>query len=323
MPASKRRSVNIKAKKIICLQCRTQVLESDGAFECDACNKTLHSQCTQLDKVEIEKLLSDDSLEYKCHFCVPANDNKSELNVIIKEMREMKETMNFMSTQYDAILNGVKKNTTTIKQLQKENKVLREDVKQLKSTVLFLNNIRVQNDCIINGVKADVTAKAVDVVLGIAKTTGADICEDEIADAYFVNRRKQTTNSSVIVKFNNKKSKAVFMKEKKKLRESEETKTVFINDLLSKDNLDLLNHSKALKAVGFKYIYAQNGHILAKKDDSVKPTRIRSMDDVDELLMNSATGGNRRDARSGVLRQLYDEDDDGDEDEGTTFVSPN
>lgn len=321
MAGSKRRSVNIKKKKIICLQCKTQVLESDGSFECDSCNKTLHSQCTQLNKVEIEKLLSDDSLEYKCHFCEPVNDNKSELNVILREMREMKETMNFMSTQYDAILNGVKKNTTTIKQLQNENKVLREDVKQLKSTVSFLNNIRVQNDCIINGIQTDATAKAVDVVLGIAKTTGANICEGEIEDAYFVNRRKQSTNSSVIVKFNNKKSKAEFMKEKKKLRESNETKTVYINDLLSKDNLDLLHHAKTLKAVGFKYIYAQNGHILVKKDGGVKATRIRSMDDIDDILMKAASGENRHSARPGVVRQLSDKDDDDDEEEG--FVSPN
>lgn len=321
MPGAKRRSVNIKKKQIFCLQCKTKVLESDSSFECDGCNKTLHSQCTQLDKVEIEKLLNDDSLEYKCHFCDPANDNKSELTEILREMREMKKTMNFMSTQYDAILNGVKKNTTAIKQLQKENKVLREDVKQLKSTVSFLNSIRVQNDCIINGVKADVTTKAVDVVLNIAKTTGADICEEKIENAYFVNRRKQTTNSSVIVKFNNKKSKAEFMKEKKKLRETKEMKTVFINDLLSKDSLDLLHHAKALKAVGFKYIYAQNGHILVKKEDGVKPIRIRSMDEVDEILMNSASGGKGHGARPGDLRQLYDEVDE--EEEGSAFVSPN
>lgn len=173
MPPKPRRSFTNKKQKILCLQCKTEVLESDDAMECDFCKKTLHSLCTQLDKVEIEKLVDNDSLEYKCHFCEPESDNKAELKMILNEMREMKQTMNFMSSQYDTILKGVKKNSEKIKSLQKENKSLREDVKDLKSTVAFLNGIRVQNDCIINGIKKDEQSKPMEVVLDIAKKTGA------------------------------------------------------------------------------------------------------------------------------------------------------
>lgn len=56
MAGNRRKSINNK-NKITCLQCKTQVLDSEDAVQCDACNKTLHSVCTKMDKKEIEKLL--------------------------------------------------------------------------------------------------------------------------------------------------------------------------------------------------------------------------------------------------------------------------
>lgn len=119
MAPKKRRSI-INKKKNICLQCKTEVLDSDDAFECDTCHKSLHAQCTKLNKVEMEKLINDDSLEYICHLCQANQNNErtTEFATILKEMREMKETMHFMSLQYDSILKGVKKNTETIKTLK-------------------------------------------------------------------------------------------------------------------------------------------------------------------------------------------------------------
>lgn len=74
--------------------------------------------------------------ELKCHFCLPVNDTKNYMKTILKEVREMKKTMNFMASQYDEILKSVKKNTQYIKNVQRENKNLRVDVRKLKSTEL-------------------------------------------------------------------------------------------------------------------------------------------------------------------------------------------
>lgn len=316
MPPKKRKSINAKKNSIICVQCKTAVLDSDESFQCDVCSKSLHTQCTQLNKVEIEKYLKDDSLEYKCHFCeTEKNASSSDFSTLVREMREMKETMKFMSLQYDDILKGVKTNTTTIRNLKKENKNLREDVKQLKSTVSFLNNIRVQKDCIINGINAADGKSAVDVVLDIAKKTGADICEDEIEEVYFVNNRKQSTKSSVVVKFNNKKSKSTFMKEKNKLKNMDDMKAVYINDLLSKENLELLHHAKSLKSVGFKFVFAQGANIFVKKNFDSKSIRLKCLDDVDEMLMRAATGSASRVNRAGALLECSDDVSDDDEDD--------
>lgn len=141
---------------------------------------------------------------------------------------------------------------------------MREDVKELKSTVAFLNNIRVQNDCIINGLNIEPEKKPVEVVMNIAQKVGAKISECEIDDAYFI-RRKNNTNSSVVVKFKNKSSKMSLLKEKKKLRECEDTKSVYVNDFLSKENIELLKHAKSLKSVTSLYMPKGATSMLKKR----------------------------------------------------------
>lgn len=199
---------------------------------------------------------------------------------------------------------------------------MREDVKKLKSTVDFLNGVRVQNDCIINGVKTDINSKPVDVVLEVAKNSGANICEDEIEDAYFLNRNKQTNKASVVVKFTSKRSKSLFMKEKRKLNEVADMKTVYVNDFLTKDTLELLKYAKSLKTVGYKFVYAKAGKIFARKDVNSKQVHLKDLEDVDHVLKSSISrqpraSTSRAATADGDATDFSDEevDDDG-------FLSP-
>lgn len=332
---SRRKSLNIK-NKIICLQCKTAVLESEDALQCDVCNKTLHSICTKKDKKQIEKLLNDDSIEFKCHFCEPTESTAvvSELTEIkskLNQLDDIRETIQFMSSQYDAILKGVANNTKKIKSLQKENKTLRNEVKDLKSAVKFLSDDRVKNDCVINGVKVDETAKPIDVVLNIANKTGANICEDEIDEVYFLNRnRKLNTESSkestksVVVKFVNKKSKQIFMNEKAKMKDIDGLKKVYVNDFLSKESMAVFNHAKSLKTIGYEFVYANSGGIFVKRNSNSRQIRIKSMDDVDRILLNSSGGGSRRSRATAADIVISDDDvDDDEDDDESSFRSPN
>ncbi|KAI8118713.1 hypothetical protein CVS40_9708 [Lucilia cuprina] len=213
-----------------------------------------------------------------------------------------------MSNQYDDILKGVSKNTKQIECLKKENKALRGEVKQLKSSVKFLNDTRVRNDCIINGVAIKDNADAMTAVLDLAKQTGAEVVENDIEDAYFLpNRNKKNNKRFMVVKFLNRKSKQVFMNEKAKMKTIDELKSVYVNDFMSRETMEIFNYAKVLKEVGFKFVYARGSKIFAKRDEKAKQNQIRSMDDVDKILM-SATGGKRiiRSSKNGVS----DVDDD-------------
>lgn len=325
MVGNRRKSINSK-NKIICVQCKTQVLESDDAFQCDACKKTLHSVCTKMDKKRIDKLLKDPSLEYECHFCEKTVDNTvvsdlAEIKTKLNQLDDIKETIQFMASQYDEILKGVAKNKKKIENLQKENTTLRNEVKQLKSSVKYLNDIRVQNDCIINGINVENdNVTPLEVVLKIAKKTGADICEDEVDDAYFLKVNDKSLKKSLVVKFNNKKSKKAFMNEKAKIKQIDDLKSIYINDFLCKESLEVFNHAKTLKTVGYKFVYSKGGNIFAKKDEKSRQIRIYSMGDVDKMLL-SASGGRSMKSRAAIVNdENSDEDDD---DDGENFRSPN
>lgn len=323
MVGKARKSLN--KNKITCLQCKTPILENEDSMQCDVCEKTLHSVCTKLDKKEIDKLVKDLTLEYKCHFCAPSNKDVSvvselsDIKAKLNQLDEIKETMQFMSSQFDAILKGVSQNKKKIEKLEKENNNLRDEVKQLKSSVKFLNDMRVQNDCVINGVKVGENEKPIDIVLSIANKSGANICEDEVEDAYFLNNNNKSSTKSVVVKFANKKTKKVFMEEKPKLKDIEELKNVYINDFLCKESMQLFVYAKSLKSVGYKFVFAKGGVIYARKDANSRPIRLRSMDEVDKLLFKSASAVSNTRRLAGRKEDSSDECDD---DDGA-FRSPN
>lgn len=335
------RRLSLNKKKTICVQCKLQVLDNDDSIQCDACEKTFHSLCTKLDKRQYEKLVKNSSLTYNCHLCDGSSERSSVSNDLLEiktklkqldQLDEVTKTIQFMSSQYDSILKGVAANKKRIDSLQKENDSLREEVRSLKSSVKYLNDNNVKNDCVINGVEASDDEKAIDVVLKIAGKIGAEIKADQVDDAYFLqNRNKDNKNASkkrsVVVKFSTKTQKQKFMAEKSKLRQSEELKTVFINDFLCRESMELLNYAKSVKAVGYKFVFARGAKVFVRKDEKSRIIFIRSMDDVDKILMRASQGipAVRRSHVTTInddsSESAEEEEEDGDDD--NSFQSPN
>ncbi|KAI8117949.1 hypothetical protein CVS40_10315 [Lucilia cuprina] len=180
---------------------------------------------------------------------------------------------------------------------------------------------------------------AVNVVLNIASKAGINIQEDDVDETYFLNgnkqnkKNKQNNRKSIVVKFTNKQTKQKLMREKSKLKEINELKNVFINDFLCKETLQLLNYAKSLKEVGFKFIYAKNGNIFAKKNEKSRQYIIilKTMDDVDELLSKTVGCGAKRKILDAINDDVSgddeddedDVDDDVDDDDDPQFESPN
>lgn len=335
MPRKTRHSVN--KNKVLCRQCNLQVLDNEDAIQCDACEKTLHSLCTKLDKRQYEKLVKNTSIEYKCHLCINNNEESSvsadllEIKTKLKQLDQLDEittTIQFMSSQYDSILKGVAANKKKIDCLQKENELLREEVCYLKSSVKYLNDDRVKNDCIINGVmESDGNKQAIDVVLDIAGKIGADISTGQVDDAYFLPSRKNTNSNnnkdekkSIVVKFASKIQKHKFMAGKSKLKENDSLKTTYINDFLCKESMELLNHAKSIKAVGYKYVWTRDSKIFVKKDEKSRAVFIRNMDDVDKILLRSSQGA-ASNSRRRTFAKVDDNSSEGEEEDA--FRSPN
>lgn len=320
MPGKVRRSLN--KKKLICGQCKLQVLDDDDAIQCDACEKTLHSFCTKLDKKQYDKLLKNNSLIYNCHLCDDSNNNSSESSSVNMDLLEIKtklkqldqldeliKTMQFMSSQYDSILKGVATNKKTISNLQKENNLLRQEIRHINSSVKYLKDEKVKNDCIINGVVIGKEINAINAVLDIAHKIGADIKADNISEAYVLsNKSKKEENGrrAVVVKFISKIHKDKFMAEKRKLKQNNELKHVFINDFLSSETMKLYNYAKSVKKVGYKFVFSRGSKIFVRKNEDSAIITIRSMDDVDKLLMKASNNESGKSTSDHVSMNNYD-----------------
>lgn len=299
MPKSSRRS--LKNKKIICAQCKLCIVEeNEESIECDKCNKNFHVVCTSLDKRQFEYLLKNEREEFVCHLCENNKSNnfsvKEELSDIKQELKKLdqlsvlNETMTFMSKQFDDLIRGVAENKKKVESLQKENKELKTEVKMLRDSVKFLNDQRVKNDCLLSGIEASDGESAVDAVLKFTKEVGVEINEESISDAYFLKNKNPANNKkSVVIKLNTKKSKEKLMAVKPKLREAEKTKKIYVNDYLGRETMNLFNYAKSLKKIGYRSIYVFEGRVFTKMSELSRPKLIRSVEEVDELLLKATT----------------------------------
>lgn len=328
MPPTNRRSTK-NIITILCGQCKLQVEEEDDSIQCDKCSNIYHALCTELDKRQYDHLLKNDKEEYVCHLCNECGGNlKKELTIIktqlkkLNQLDELQESMQFMSKQFDSILKGIADNKKKLEVVQKENKNLRNEIKELKSSVKFLNDSRVRNDCVINGLEVEEGVDAVETMMNLMKDVGVELQSTDINVAYFLktrrnlNKKKIENKKTMIVKFNNNKAKQAVMSTKPKFNEMDNTKSIYINDFLSKETLSLLNHARSLRTVGYRGVYARSGKIYVKRSELSKPRVINDFEDVDSLLLEATT-------KQQKISPNCENNESDSEDEVHSFLSPN
>lgn len=162
-------------------------------------------------------------------------------------------------------------------------------------------------------------------VIALSETVGGQMNEENIEEAYFLKKRNTNNkNQSLVVKFNSKSAKNKLMDAKKKLKENENTKSIYVNDFLSKESLELFNYAKSIKTVGYKYIYTYGNKIYVKRSALNKPKLIRSKEDVDEILLEATTNNfhGRRSMRILSVPEEEEDTDDNDVEVNADFVSP-
>lgn len=312
MPSTTNRR-SLKDKRIYCAHCKGEVKEEEEeAIQCDKCKKTLHALCSMLDKRQYDRLIENESEEYVCHICDESGSNiKSDLCDIktkLNKLDGLQDAMNFMSKQFDDILKGISDNKKKLDSVEKENKVLKREIVELKKSLKVLNDNRVKNDCIVSGVETVVNMNATDTMLSVMKDVGVDLTLSDIDDAYFLKNKNNSNKQSMVVKFSTHKTKQKVIMAKHKLKENSNTKSVYVNEYLSKETLTLLNHARALKSIGYRQVYANGGRVYVKRSELSKPKVIRDSEEVDRILLEAATHRGRKSFVSTVSEEVHSED---------------
>lgn len=331
MPKTRRSLAN---KNIVnCVKCENEIKEeSDDFIQCDKCMKSFHSQCCGLSRKAFELLLKNEEELFSCYICNEGGGElRKELNTIKTELKKLEklekldqltESINFMSAKFDEVFKDVAENKKKITEIEKENKKLKTEVQNLKSSVKILNNYRVKNDCVIRGLKVNEGDKAIDAVMGLSKDVGVEIEPSAVEDAYFMRNYNNDDKKTVVVKFSSKINKDKLMSSKCKLKENEKTSDVYVYDFHSKETLNLWNHAKSLKAIGYQHVYVRNENVFCKKNDLAKQQLIRCEDDVDRMLFDATT--NKHWKRRSMLqtREVEVEVDTSHGEDGASYVTP-
>lgn len=317
-PKNRTKSQKTKTKVLKCWECKDAVITDDeDSVECNHCKKWIHYQCCTLNKKQLQVIIDDDNADYKCHFCQPKQSSKTtpdDVKELHRKIDHLTSTVKFMSDQYDDFLKEIRKQSSHIKLIQKENKSLKSALNTALDDQRLMFTELNRNKVIIKGMKTSGDVSAVtEFIVEMAVKGGSTIVAEDIADVKLLSNSKRqasSSNQTAIVTFSSFVKKLNFVTKRRTIRQENCYKDISIGDLLSKTSQQLYTHAMALRRVGFFTVYHQNGVIYAKKTKEGSPIIIRSMDQVDALM--------RKSALAAANTQEDEETDSEDEGEGST-----
>lgn len=125
------------------------------------------------------------------------------------------------------------------------------------------------------------------IVCDLGKAMGVDITPRDLDTSHFLDKPGGTKKRSIIASFNNLKDKVRYISARKKLRESQKYKTVYVNESLSKDRYALLRKLVDKKNEGLIHsAWSFSGCIYFRKRDGERGTKVKNPTsfDFDSLL---------------------------------------
>lgn len=304
----KKLKTNVK-KHNKCKECKLDVVsEDEDSLACDNCESWIHYQCTNLNKKAIQSIINDTDSKYECHLCNPSiTSNNDNYKLILSKLNELTTTVKFLADKHDDFRASVDDHQSRLKHLEKENKMLRDELNSIANDQAAQFSELNKNKIIIKGIQESAVQSNDNMgqlVQKIASKIGSNITTNDISSTKLLNIRRNpsqaaTSNQSrtAIIEFSSFQRKMDFVTKKKELRKFEECKQITVSDLLPKTTQKLYTHSLLLKSVGFVAVYHLNGTIFAKKTPDGRPIIIKSMDQIDRIAKKIAV--NRSPMRSG------------------------
>lgn len=184
-----------------------------------------------------------------------------------------------------------------VKLLKQKVLELEKENVELKNAVNTVNQSNLSNSVIIYGVPKDKNISDSTIVKNIGEKLNISVTENDLSDTFRIRPRsdedeeqEESSNEPkcppLVVKFTRKTLKTSFMKQrgKKNLAAADIgiekcTNRVYINEYLTKNNLELLKYAQKLKKYDIKYVWPAGGKILVKNNGG----NVFSIDDKDHV----------------------------------------
>lgn len=215
-------------------------------------------------------------------------------------MEETKNSIKFISEQYDEILGRLKTIEEEKKELIKENESLREE---LTATTTALNRLKEDHnnleqysrrDCLeIRGIPISEDENTNESVVKLANKIGVKMAYQDISTCHRLPRRSDPQAlPAIIVKFVRRDMRDQLYRARKRLRNMtskdlgyRNNNRVYINESLTQSNKNLLSKCLKLKRDSkFKFLWTISGKIMLRQREDSRVFCIQSEKDLNKLI---------------------------------------
>lgn len=229
-----------------------------------------------------------------------------KIDGIISTLNQIKEKQIKLQENYETLVRTTKEQTKDHKELKtkvEDNSSGIENINfDLENINYKLNSLmqeKLSLNLIINGVPKTKNEDIKTVMSTIFTTMGVELQDDSITDLRRIHNRND--NQPILVKLKNKSIKNAILQIRKSNYTANgkslyakdfgfnSTKQIFINEELTQQSRNLLNTTKKMlkEQANFKFIWARDGKILAKKDEHSKIIFIRYERELQELIKSN------------------------------------
>lgn len=248
-------------------------------------SKDLTKLFTELrDEMKTEWKLMREALE---------RDFRSEIRDLRTDIREMKSSMDFINAQYEDIKEKLESGITINKELKKENEELRARCLALEtemranqaSIVRCEQHSRAYN-IEVKGIPVAENENLISTLRKLGEVIGEPIDESDVGICHRV-RTRERGKQNIIVQFirREKRDRVLASARVKRLTNEDlglsDNAPVFVNEHLCPALKKLLGQAISRKRdIGWKFVWVQNGKILARKAEHAHIISIEHCDDL-------------------------------------------
>lgn len=229
----------------------------------------------------------------------------SKIGTVDNDVKELKNSVGFMSSQYDNLLKLLTTNTEEVNAIKKEISYLKEQSTE-KDSIIKSQNVRIaeleqrsrMDNLEIQGVSELPNENIYSVLESIGRAINCQVSPNDISITHRVQHMNNDNNKprNIIVKFISRRKKEDVLAATKRFKRSNTNtgkpgitipnlgESIFINEHLSSDNKQLLHHTKEVaRNKNYKFVWVRNCTIHVRKNETTPAKAIKCVGDTTKM----------------------------------------
>lgn len=290
-----------------CKMCNKKINRHDDKLICNgACKEVFHPRCVNISTQLYADMKHDGNIASwvcdgctKCEMSSPIinknnlqTDIALELRNLLQENIKLRHSIEQMNTKFNDHSTRIDRILEQLTEVEAENKLLRDENKDLKFKLDDQEQYSRRNCLEIHGLPEIDGENPVAEVIKIGRAVGMDIKPEMIDNCHRLGRKTRTSPATrgIIVKFMRNFDKMNFLKCRKIKRnlttndlglQITVSRSIFINENLTQHRRALLSAARKLRtSCDLKYVWTRNGNIYVRENETTEIVNVKCDDDL-------------------------------------------